>query len=521
MKNLLTYIFALFVIILVSYAVYFVYKENQNKNNESIIGEGEKIVALSDIRLGIVSLDTLNPILSKNKHYQDISKLVFNSLLTISEEYKIENLLAEEWSVVNDTSYIVKLRNDIKWHDSMPLVAADVKFTIDTLKRADIDSIYKDNVRNIVSTEIIDEHTLKINLDGKVPFFEYNLIFPILANHYYLNEDFVQTERNNKPLGTGTYKISIRESNAITLVTEETSSIKTINISLYNSIGELYNAFKVSNIDVMATTNINWKQYIGTFGFSYKEIPGREYEYLSLNCSDSVLNNPEVRKAIGLAVDKTNIVSNIFNNEYIVSNFPLDYGSWLYPNDTVGLEHNIEQAKQTLLDGGWTYKYDYWQKDGLIIDLNLVVRNSDLVRVEVAEIIKQDLEKAGIKITIDRVTDYIYQSYLNDKDYDIIFAGRNLSFNPDLTSYFSEGNLANYNNEEAKSIVRDLVGVTDEKILKEKYKRLVEIYNEEVPYISLYNNKNTFLYSKMLVADVNPNWYNLFNNISNWYRQKK
>ena len=43
------------------------------------------------------------------------------------------------------------------------------------------------------------------------------------------------------------------------------------------------------------------------------------------------------------------------------------------------------------------------------------------------------------------------------------------------------------------------------------------IYLEEVPYISLYYNRNLVAYNKNLVAEITPNWYNIFYNIENWY----
>ena len=55
-------------------------------------------------------------------------------------------------------------------------------------------------------------------------------------------------------------------------------------------------------------------------------------------------------------------------------------------------------------------------------------------------------------------------------------------------------------------------------ILKEKYKRLIEIYKSDVPYLSLYNNKYTIAYSSELVGDLTPNWFYLFYGIEGWYK---
>ena len=47
----------------------------------------------------------------------------------------------------------------------------------------------------------------------------------------------------------------------------------------------------------------------------------------------------------------------------------------------------------------------------------------------------------------------------------------------------------------------------------------MEIYNDEVPYISLYYNTNAFIYTNNLKGNINPNSYNIFYGIEDWYRE--
>ena len=70
-----------------------------------------------------------------------------------------------------------------------------------------------------------------------------------------------------------------------------------------------------------------------------------------------------------------------------------------------------------------------------------------------------------------------------------------------------------------KSLINDVKNIQDEKVLKEKYSRIVEIYEEEMPYVFLYYSKNTLVYSPNLVGELNPNRYNVYEGIGTWYRQ--
>lgn len=90
---------------------------------------------------------------------------------------------------------------------------------------------------------------------------------------------------------------------------------------------------------------------------------------------------------------------------------------------------------------------------------------------------------------------------------------------PNLTRYFGEDNLANYENNEASEILKDLYNITDEKTLKDKYYRLQNIYEEDTPYIGLYYNRQTLVLGKSLTTSNASNWYNAFCDIENWHKK--
>lgn len=101
----------------------------------------------------------------------------------------------------------------------------------------------------------------------------------------------------------------------------------------------------------------------------------------------------------------------------------------------------------------------------------------------------------------------------------MILTGVQSSIGPSLATYFGPSNMANFHNEEVDTIMKEVVNITDENLLKQKYNRLIEIYNGERPYVSLYYNKNTIIYNSSLIGDVSPTNYNIFYNFEKWYRQ--
>ena len=249
---------------------------------------------------------------------------------------------------------------------------------------------------------------------------------------------------------------------------------------------------------------------------------GREHTFLALNTSNNFLSKQEVRKAISYSIDKANITSSIFNSKYYTSSFPLDFGSWLCQVQDASSGYNLEQAKQLLVDNGWSYKNNYWQKTENYktqkLSLNLLVKAKDSSKVAVAENIKAQLENQGIRINIVQATDDQYNNAISAKNYDIALCSMTMSPSPNMNTFFGDGNLANYLNEEVSNIMNEVKNTTDENVLKEKYERLIEIYKTDIPYISLYNNKYTVAYNSGLVGDITPNWFYQFYGIEGWYK---
>ena len=525
-SNIIKYIFIIFAIFIIGFAIY---KIGFDKENEPIT-ETNTVQTTQDkesvLNIGISDFDNINPLITKNEDIISLSTILYEPLLKLSENYEIELGLAMEWSKSNSKTYLIKLRDNLKWENGTSVTGTDVKYTIEMLQEGK--SVYSDNVENIESVEIIDGNTIRINLKKEEPFFEYNLIFPIVSSQQFEKEDFYKSRL--APIATGMYKVISATSEKIELEQNENwynpdnveRKIDKVEIYFYDTMGDAYNSLKIGNIDLVCTSITNVEDYIGTIGFVTKDYKGRELDFISLNCEDSLLKNKEVRQAINYAIDKNKINSKVFSNNYYVSAFPIDYGSYLYDKESKS-SYNQEKAKEVLEDAGWEYRYGYWRKTEnyttQYLNLSLVVDNSNETRVKVAELIEEQLENIGINVSLYRVSNSAYKNYLKNKNYDMIITGVNNGYSPDLSYFLGEDNISNYKNEEITSILNEIKNISDSNLLKEKYNRIIEIYEDEVPYICLYRNKNKLVYGIRLTGEVSPNNYTVYHNFENWYRQ--
>ena len=389
--------------------------------------------------------------------------------------------------------------------------------------------MYAYNVEKVIGLEVIDASTIKIDLSEPVPFFEYNLTFPILPNNYYLGEDFYNSAKT--PIGTGKYKIVLMDGTSIILgkndkwwnINNQPPRIEAINIKLFSEMGEVYNSFKLGNLDIITTSNNQVQNYIGTIGYTKHEFKGRDYTYLAFNCQDSVLKNDEVRKAISYSIDRNNVVTSTFGTDRIVSNYPLDYGSFLYTEGKLNFEYNQDQAKRVLMQQGWEYKYNTWrrQEDDYStskIELTLTVNRDDAGRVSVAENIKNQLEQVGMKITLRQVSASQYNDILDNKNYEMILTGVYNSFTPSLETFFGNNNIQNYYNNDITNLLNQSKNTNDLNTLKECNDKIIDIYNNDLPFISLYRDKSSVIKSQNISGEITPNNYFSYYNINTWSR---
>lgn len=530
-NNLFKYIFIIVIIVLAIVTYSFYKKERQEEENiKAAVQEAEDTAnVVKELRLSISQIDSINPIVSHNKYVQEISKIIFDSLITLDENYNKQYSLATEISKIDDLTYIVKLRDDVKWSDGTEFKAEDVRYTAQLLKN--INSVYSANIQHLIAIDILDDQTLKFTLDQAVPFFEYNLTFPIMSSEYYADSDFANSEKTNNPLGTGMFKIVSYDEKVIGLEknteywnSEKNSVLEKININIYGSMGEVYNDFKNGNIDAINTSQSSVNQYIGSIGFASLEFSGRDYDYVAFNVSNNYLASANVRNALSYYVDKNNIIASCYGNSYRISDFPLDYGNYLYQTGIIDNSYNSELASTLLTNDGWVLKNNSWQKlNGkryVKLSFSLTVNGDNNLDVAIAENLRQQWANAGINVTIKKVSTNNYYNILNSKTgYDAVLINMSTSFSPNLNTYLSYGNYSNYSNEEINQILADANNISDSETLKEKFKRVIEIYNQDKPFMSISRKKNVLVYNTNLVGNLKPTTYNIYNNIEKWYRK--
>ena len=75
--NFFKYFFIIFAIILMIFAIVKIRKDEKNSQKQNVVSREETEEIVKELKFGIASFDSMNPILTKNKNVQDIDKIIY------------------------------------------------------------------------------------------------------------------------------------------------------------------------------------------------------------------------------------------------------------------------------------------------------------------------------------------------------------------------------------------------------------------------------------------------------------
>ena len=171
-------------------------------------------------------MQTTDPHSQNEGTTNNINSLVYDTLVQRDKDLNLEPALAVSWQQVNPTTWSVKLRPGVKFHDGTPFTADDVVFSYE---RARSDTSQFRLYANAAGTpRKIDDLTVEFATDGPNPveLWHWATIFVMSKTwceknratkpqNYMRKEDIITAHQAN---GTGAYMLKIREPDVKTIL---------------------------------------------------------------------------------------------------------------------------------------------------------------------------------------------------------------------------------------------------------------------------------------------------------------
>lgn len=508
------------------------------------------------VRLFSTPVDTLNPVVTNNTYVQDFLGLVFEGLFKLDTDQQPVPVLAKSSSISGDgLTMTVYLRDNVKWQDNMPFTADDVVFTINTIMNTKNKSVYIKNVQYIAGATAGSGNTVVLKLKQPYAFIRNELTFPIIPMHHFVNENVsnLKSKANFSPIGTGPYSFHSYSADAgVKLKANDTwwnakgaaiansvdaagetvkksdttmPYIQTVEVKIFKSSNAANTAFQSRDIDVLPAEYGDFRKYIGRTDITMKRYSGRSYEFLSLNLKSGPFSDKNFRNAVNMLIDKKQLVDSAASGIAVPAEIPVQPASWIYKLINLEQTYNTEKAKNLLSQSGYSLSAGkYGRKgSGRKLTLKLIVNDDNNLRINVANTIAAQLGKNGISVEVVKMPWDNVQNTIKSGAYDMAMAGYRISSIPDLsfayaTSQIQAGlNIAGYSNAAADGLLQNILTQNNSDTQKSQYTNLLKLITDERPYIGLFFLNESVMYSRNIRGAVNPNVWNKYNDISQWY----
>jgi peptide/nickel transport system substrate-binding protein len=304
----------------------------------------------------------LDPHLATTTTNVTVTFNLFDHLVSRHLDGKLHPSLATEWKLVNPTLWQFKLRPGVKFHNGDPLTSADVKFSID--RTAD-PSVKSSVVRTIFTTvervETPDPLVVNFHTKQPDPLLPARLAFyggQIMPRRYY--ESVGPDQFNLKPIGSGPVRF--------------TSWVKDDRLVL-DAFGDYWRgkpdfdrvvfrpipetaariaALLKGEVDVIFYLPPDHADRVAKNPTTkVEDVLFAGLVVLAVNAKVQPLDNPLIKQALSLAIDRESIVRELWRGRGIVPNGPIAKGDNHYDESLPPLAYNPTLAKQKLREGGY------------------------------------------------------------------------------------------------------------------------------------------------------------------------
>jgi peptide/nickel transport system substrate-binding protein len=468
---------------------------------------------------GIADLASMNPLTSTDNTSNSIQRdLLFMPLIRYDENINAVPWLAESWDTIrvapDSIDLIFHIRRDIRWHDGEPTTGEDVVFTfdraIDPLTAFPNSSGFDQYSRE---AELIDPYTVRFRLRPHSDFMDMWYQTPIVPRHVL--EDVPPEQLithafgTASPIGNGPFRF-VRRTPGQEWIFEANPDFPEalggrpyLDRFVYRVIPEmttLLTELLTGSIDIYLGPNPNQADQIEAApGVRLAATPGRQWNYLAFNTRLPMFQDPRVRRAIALGLNRQQMVDAMVYGYGTVGRSTVTPAHWSYDSEDpeTMLPYDPEGARRLLAEAGWRDR----DSDGVLEDaagndfaFTLITNVGNDVRRDMIEIIQAQLRPLGIAVQPRLVEWNTMTAQLQDteRNFEAVVSGWVDFFRKDDRDILHSDNLdrpyqyVGYSNPRVDFLIDTLAVLTDRELATPLWREYQHLVVEEAPYIPLY-----------------------------------
>ncbi len=312
---------------------------------------------------------------------------------------KVGPSLATSWKNVDETTWEVKLRQGVKFHDGTPFTAKDVKATFERVLNPENKLTARGNHIKIKSVEVVDDLTARFKTDGPYPLFVERLTAQVMQSEKAIKEKGHEWMQEN-PIGTGPYKLVKWSKKQEHLLQRNDDywgpkpAYKFVRIRIIPEQATQIAELMSGGVDIIKAVPPDQMDVINKSGQARTATsPILRTSMIQLDQAGRSGPNPmqdkRVRQAANLAVDMDTIIKHVLNglgDRTATTVNPMAFG---FDPNIKPYKQDLAQAKKLLADAGFP--------NGLEVGLLGTGPTVEPGLIQTTEAIVADLAKAGIR----------------------------------------------------------------------------------------------------------------------------
>jgi peptide/nickel transport system substrate-binding protein len=406
---------------------------------------------------------------------------LLESLLKVDRSGKVVPALAKSYSVSKDgKEYTLTLHPGIQFHDGKPCTAEDVKYTFERLLDPKTAAPYRMFYEVIEEIQVIDPTNLKF----KTKKYDSNFLFNLARGDAVIVPRQAVDQLKSAPVGTGPFKfVEWKRGDSVIMVKNSDyyrKGIPYLDKVIFRFIPDpsaQLAALRAGDVDVVAYDLAPENAPALEKDARFKVLKGNTTTdvIMAMNHSRKPFNNPKVREAITLAIDRKAVIQGA------VAGFGPPIGSHMDPTNPYYVDlselypYNPEKAKKLLAEAGFPNGF------GAVLKLPepyAYARRS-------GEIIADQLSKVGIKLIIEVIPmgQWVARVF-NNAEYDLTIIGHAEPF--DIEVYSRPNYYFRYSNPKFQELIKRAEAEMNEGARKKIYERAQRMLADEFVNVYLF-----------------------------------
>lgn len=487
-----------------------------------------------------------NPLYATGSVDTAVSRLVFAGLLTYDKNNKLVGELAESYAAdTRGSTYTVKLKQNLRWHDGKPLTSADIVYTYQLIQNPDAQSPLKSSWQGITVTAP-DPQTVVFKLPNSLASFPHNMTNGIVPKHILEKLspiDLRSADFNTvQPIGAGPFAwqaIEVigrdpgRSQEQIALVPFENYALGKPKLSEF-----IVNAFasEESLLDALRSGKVTSASGLTAVPKDIKDNPDMNVQPLILNAAtmvffkttSGVLSDKSVRQAMLRATDVPTIIDDLDYETRPVKG-PLLINQLGYDKSFNQAGFDLPEARKLLDAAGWTVTGDGSRsKAGQKLAFTLTAADTPEF-VKVTKTLQEQWQQVGAKVDVQFQDPGNFQNTLAYHSYDAVVYGITIGTDPDVFVYWDSSqadirsntrlNLSEYKNSAADLALQSARNRQVAGTRAVKYRPFLQAFQQDVPAVGLYQPRLAYVTRGTVHGLDNFNInspVNRFDNVHNW-----